>query len=132
MALNVLIVDDSKIMRSMISKTMSMSGLPLGEIHQAGNGKEGLDALDDNWVDLVIVDINMPVMNGEEMIDRMKENPHTKDIPTLVVSTEGSKTRIERLREKGARFIHKPFTPERIRDTVRDLTGIGAGDETSA
>ncbi len=68
-------------------------------------------------------------MNGEEMIDRMQENPAIRDIPIIVVSTEGSKTRIERLQHKGVRFIHKPFSPEIIRDTVTDITGIGVSDE---
>jgi len=129
MALNVLIVDDSAVMRAIIIKTMRISGLPLGEIYQAANGKEGLDALSQHWIDLVIVDINMPVMNGEEMIDCMLENPDSKDIPTVVVSTEGSQTRIKRLQLKGVRFIHKPFSPEIIRDTVKEITGLGANDE---
>jgi len=129
MALNVLIVDDSKVMRAMILKTMKMAGLPLGEIYQAANGQEGLDALGENWIDLVIVDINMPVMNGEEMIDHMRSNPEYADTPIVVISTEGSETRIERLRERGAHFIHKPFTPETIRDTIQEITGLGDGNE---
>jgi len=119
MAINVLVVDDSGVMRTMIIKSMKMSGLPLGEIHQAGNGEEGLAALSDCWIDLVIVDINMPVMNGEQMIDKMKENTEFTDLPIVVISTEGSQARLERLQEKGAAFIHKPFTPEKIRDTVK-------------
>lgn len=129
MAVNVLIVDDSAVMRTMILKTLRMSGLPLGEIHQAGNGQEGLNALDHHWIDLAVVDINMPIMNGEEMIDRMRENPDAKDVPVVVISTEGSDTRIKRLQQKGASFIQKPFAPEIIRDTVMAITGIGANDE---
>jgi two-component system chemotaxis response regulator CheY len=112
----------------MIIKTMRMSGLPLGEVYEAANGKEGLAALDAHWIDLAILDINMPVMNGEEMINSMHENPTTKDIPVVVVSTEGSETRIERLRQKGARFIQKPFSPEKIRDAIHEITGIGDSD----
>ena len=132
MSVNVLVVDDSGVMRSMIAKTMRMSGLQLGEIHQASNGREGLDAMNAHWIDLVIADINMPVMNGEEMIDRILENPEHKNIPIVVVSTEGSKTRVERLLQKGARFIQKPFTPEAIRDTVKDLLGEGVFDGTAS
>jgi len=128
MSLNVLVVDDSSVMRAMIIKTIRMSGLDLGDVFQAGNGQEGLDAARANWVDLVVADINMPVMNGEEMIDRMKEDPDLADLPTIVISTEGSATRIERLESKGVRFIHKPFTPEIIRDSIHDLTGIGHVD----
>ncbi len=129
MTLNILIVDDSAVMRAMILKTMRMTDLPLGETYQAANGQEGLDVLNQHWIDLVVVDINMPVMGGEEMIDHMQENPDTKEIPIVVVSTEGSKTRIERLQHKGAKFIHKPFSAEIIRDTVRDITGVGVSDE---
>ena len=129
MAVNVLIVDDSAVMRAMILKTLNMTGLPLGEVYQAGNGQEGLEALDQHWIDLAVVDINMPVMNGEEMIDRMRENPDTKDVRVVVISTEGSETRIKRLQQKGASFIQKPFTPEIIRDAVVAITGIGANDE---
>jgi len=100
MPLNVLIVDDSSVMRAMIIKTIRMSGLDLGDVYQAGNGKEGLDAARENWVDLVVADINMPVMNGEEMIDQMKADPELSALPTIVISTEGSATRIQRLEKK--------------------------------
>jgi two-component system chemotaxis response regulator CheY len=123
MAVNLLIVDDSSVMRSMIVKALRMSGIDLGAIHQAGNGKEGLDRLDEHSIDLAIIDINMPVMNGEEMIDCMRSRSGTSHIPVIVISTEGSEARIEHLKEKGARFIHKPFTPERIRDAINELVG---------
>lgn len=125
MSINVLIVDDSAVMRSMIIRTMKMTDLPLGEVVQAKNGQEGLEQLKSHWIDLVIVDINMPVMNGEEMIDHMKADEAFAETPIVVVSTEGSEKRIDRLKEKGARFIHKPFTPEDIRDTIRDMLKIG-------
>ncbi len=128
MSLNVLVVDDSSVMRAMIIKTIRMSGLDLGDVYQAANGKEGLDAARDNWVDLVIADINMPIMNGEDMIDAMQADPEIDDIPIIVISTEGSETRIERLQEKGVTFIHKPFTPEIIKDSIQSLTGIGEGN----
>ncbi len=128
MPLNVLVVDDSSVMRAMIIKTMRMSGLDLGDVYQAGNGQEGLDAARGNWVDLIVADINMPVMNGEEMIDHIKNDPGLSDLPTIVISTEGSVTRIERLERKGVKFIHKPFTPEIIRDVIQSLTGIGDRD----
>lgn len=124
MALNVLVVDDSSVMRAMIIKTLRLSGLPLGEVHEAANGKEGLRALDENWIDLALVDINMPVMNGEEMIDRVRQNPETADLPVIVVSTESSDTRIAMLQKKGARFVHKPFTPETLRESIVKVTGV--------
>lgn len=124
MALNVLVVDDSAIMRRMIIKTLQLSGLPLGEIYEAGNGQEGLQVINDHWIDLALVDINMPVMNGEEMIDRVRANPETADLPIVIVSTESSETRIEMLQQKGAEFVHKPFTPESLRQTIVGITGV--------
>ncbi len=124
MALNVLVVDDSLVMRSMIIKTLRLSGIPLGDVLQASNGAEGLAVLDESWIDLALVDINMPVMNGEEMIDRVRQNPATADLPVVVISTESSETRIELLQRKGAGFVHKPFTPEILREKIINITGV--------
>lgn len=124
MSINVLVVDDSAVMRAMIIKTLKLAGTPLGEIYQAGNGKEGLDVLEDHWVDVVFADINMPVMDGEEMIDRIRANPALGDLPIVVVSTEGSKTRIQSFHDKDAEFVHKPFSPEIIRDILEQKLGI--------
>ena len=124
MSLNVLVVDDSAVMRAMIIKTLKMTGIDLGEVVQAANGQEGLAALGERWIDLVLADINMPVMNGEEMIERMRADPETADTPVIVVSTEGSQTRVERIEEKVAKFIHKPFSPETIRAIIDGITGI--------
>lgn len=129
MGINILVVDDSSVMRAMIIKTLRMSGLDLGEIHEAANGAEGLDALSRQWTDLVILDINMPVMNGEDMLKQMRESPETRDIPAIIISTEGSKTRIDRLVKLGASFVHKPFTPELIRSTINQRLGIGGDHE---
>lgn len=126
MALNILVVDDSKVMRTMLLKTLQMSGVQIDNKYEASNGKEGLEILSHNWIDLVIVDINMPVMNGEEMVDHMKAHEETRDIPIIVISTEGSETRIARLLEKGADFIRKPFSPEIIRDKIRNVINIDA------
>ncbi len=124
MSLNILIVDDSAVVRAMIIKTLGMAGIPLGDVYQASNGQEGLDSLDANWIDLVFADINMPVMNGEEMIDRIREQPEWEELPIIVVSTEGSATRIERLQQKGASFVHKPFTPESVQGVIKKITGV--------
>lgn len=124
MSLNVLIVDDSAVTRTMVAKTLQASGLPIARTVEASNGREGLDRLQEHWIDIVFADINMPVMNGEEMIDRIRENPTWADLPIVVVSTEGSKTRIESIRTKAAAFVHKPFSPEAIRDVITELTGV--------
>jgi len=130
MVFNILIVDDSAAMRSIIQKTLRLSGLPLGELFQAANGLEGLKMLEENWIDLALVDINMPVMDGETMINQVRENPDTAELPIIVVSTESSEARIERLREKQVQFIHKPFAPEVLRETIFNLTGVENGTST--
>jgi two-component system chemotaxis response regulator CheY len=130
MALNVLVVDDSATMRKIIIKTLMMSGLPLGELYEAGNGVEGLEVINNNWIDLALVDINMPVMTGEEMIDKLRHNPDTADIPVIVVSTESSTARIDMLQHDGVGFVHKPFTPERLRETVLAMIGDGGNGKS--
>ena len=126
MSLNVLIVDDSAVMRSMVLRTLQMTELDVGEVYQAANGQEGLTALGQYEIDLAIVDINMPVMDGEEMIQRARQDPQTAGVPIMIISTEGSQTRISRLIQRGVRFVHKPFTPETVCDVVADLAGDGA------
>ncbi|MGM0491814.1 MAG: response regulator [Armatimonadota bacterium] len=126
MSLNVLIVDDSAVMRSMVLRTLQMAELELGEVQQAANGQEGLAALQRGNIDLAIVDINMPVMDGEEMIRRARQDAETAGIPIMIISTEGSQTRISRLIQRGVRFVHKPFTPEIVCNVVADLAGEAA------
>ncbi len=126
MALNILVVDDSKTVRSVIAKTLEMAQVPVDNLYMAANGKEALEILGENWVDLVFSDINMPVMGGVEMIERMHEDDVLRSIPVIVVSTEGSSTRIEQLKQKGvSAYIRKPFTPELIRNVVDDVVGGG-------
>ena len=130
MPLNVLIVDDSAAMRSIIQKTLTLSGLEIEKIHHASNGQEALDVLDGNWVDLALVDINMPVMDGETFINRVREDSDLSDLPIVVVSTESSETRIDELKAKDVEFIHKPFAPETLRETVFTITGAKHGTGT--
>jgi two-component system chemotaxis response regulator CheY len=130
MALNVLVVDDSKVMRAIIIKTLRLSQPELGEVYEAGNGQEALKMLDDHWIDLALVDINMPVMDGGEMIERLRQNPATSDLPVIIVSTEGSETRKEVLMQKGVGFVHKPFTPESLREAI--LRTLGGSDGQKA
>ena len=128
MAYNVLVVDDSATVRAVIRKTLDLAGVEVGEFHQAANGQEGLEALKGQWVDLVFADINMPVMTGIEMVERMAADGMLKSVPVIIVSTEGSATRIEQLKAKGvSAYIRKPFTPELLRGVVDEvMAGKGA------
>lgn len=124
MTLNILIVDDSATIRAVVSKTLKIAEVPVGELYEAGNGKEALEIIGSKWVDLILADINMPVMNGIEMIEKMCEDGLMKTIPVVIISTEGSVTRIEQLKAKGVRaYLRKPFKPEQIKEIIQDITG---------
>jgi two-component system chemotaxis response regulator CheY len=128
MALNILLVDDSTTVREVIAKTLHLSELPINALHHASNGKEALDILKTEWIDLVFADLNMPVMNGVEMIERMAEDGLLERIPVIVVSSDGSATRMEQLKAKGiSAYVRKPFTPELIRRIVNDTLGVQNG-----
>ena len=119
MAYNILLVDDSETVRAVLMKTLNLAQIPLGEIFMAGNGIEALEILKENWVDLVVTDLNMPEMTGFELIDAMKKDNLMKTIPVVVVTTEGSSTRIDELKQKGVKgYVRKPFTPEQIREMI--------------
>jgi two-component system chemotaxis response regulator CheY len=124
MPLNVLVTDDSAVMRAMIVKTLRMSGLDLGDVVHASNGAEALAVLDAQWIDLAMVDINMPVMDGLELLKQIAQRPYAGGLRTIVVSTEGSDPRIAQVRAHGAEFVHKPFSPEDLRDVVLRVTGM--------
>ena len=124
MAINILVVDDSAVMRSMIKKTIHSSGVEVGEIYEAANGKEGLEVLDENWLDILFIDVNMPVMDGMEMLDRVRKQDETRDMPILIVSTESNEERIKIISEQNAGFVHKPFTPETLRENILSALGV--------
>ncbi len=122
MSYRILIVDDSRTTRKMVARSLKMSKLPISEVVEAENGEEGLAALEASEIDIVFSDLNMPVMTGFEMIDRIKESDKLSAIPLIVISTEGSAARIEHLKSQGVNgYIRKPFQPETMRDVVWDV-----------
>ena len=119
MSVKVLIVDDSPVTRMIIAKAMKMIDVPVELCEHAGNGVEALEKLAENSFDLCFVDINMPVMNGVELIEQMAQKGLMDSTAVITVSTEGSATRITGLAEMGvAEHIRKPFTPEEFDETV--------------
>lgn len=119
MSYRVLIVDDSPVMRSVIKRALTVSGIPVNELHQATNGREALALLGKTWVDLVFMDINMPEMTGVEVVEQMHRDDLLADVPVVIVSTERSDERIGHLKQLGVRaYLPKPFSPEQFRDTV--------------
>jgi two-component system chemotaxis response regulator CheY len=124
MAFNVLIVDDSSSMRAIVRKIIKISGFNIGELLEAADGKEAIKVLTDEWVDLVLTDINMPNMNGLELISEMKKDEMLKSIPVVMVTTEGSEKRIQESMKLGASgYIKKPFLPEEIKMTLSAIMG---------
>ena len=121
MAYNVLVVDDSRIMRDMVAKAVQMSGLEIAGIDTACDGKQALDKLRASWFDLVLLDVNMPVMTGEQFLVALRADVGLRDTLVVVVSTESSLPRIARLKALGAGFVHKPFKPEELVAAVRQL-----------
>lgn len=124
--LSILVVDDSATMRSMIQRIIRISGLPVENFYEAGNGQEALAILKENRVDLMLVDLNMPVMNGMELIQAVRGKIEFAEMPIVVVSTESSATRIADLAALGLGFVHKPFTPEQVRQVI--LKALGGED----
>jgi two-component system chemotaxis response regulator CheY len=119
MAYNVLIVDDSQTMRKVILKSLNLSGFEIGDCLEAENGQEALTVLDSCWVDLILTDLNMPVMNGWELLHQLKDNPTHANIPVVLITTEGSETRLRELFNLGVKdYIQKPFHPETLRDVL--------------
>lgn len=125
MSCNVLIVDDSPILRSAIKKVVRLAGIADEHIREAGNGREALAALDAEWIDLVLLDLNMPVMNGEEFAVELRKKPELKGVAVVVVSTEGNRDRLQRMRELGVvGVLHKPFEPEDLCKLISKTLGV--------
>jgi len=123
-ALELMIVDDSPVTRKMVRRAIGLAGLEIAAVHEAGNGQEALDGLRKHRVDLVLVDINMPVMNGMELVERMSQDPVLAKVPVVIVATPMSEQRVERLLDIGARaYLAKPFRPEALRDLVLEILG---------
>jgi len=130
MAFNVLIVDDSSSMRTILKKIIRASGFDIGECHEAGDGKEALSVLADEWVDLVLSDINMPRMNGLELVSEMKKDELMRAVPVVMVTTEGNEKTMQKALSLGANgYIRKPFTPEDIRRVLNNIMGEPDGND---
>lgn len=124
MGLKIIVIDDSSIVRGMLKKVMGLSGLDIQEVIEASNGQEALDKLSGSTVDLAFLDINMPIMNGMEFMEKVRADENLKTLPVVVVSTEGSQERINRMKElKVVHYLRKPVTPEQLSSTIKDLLG---------
>ena len=119
--LQILIVEDSPTMRSLVVTTLESLGAP-AKITEATSGFDALRELPRGRYDLIVTDINMPDINGLELISFVKRNPAYRSIPLVIISTEGSARDREKGLELGAdAYLVKPFEPQTLLDTVRDL-----------
>ncbi len=122
---NVLVVDDSPVLRAAIRKVVKLAGIEEDQIFEAGNGQEALEVLETVWIDLVLLDLNMPVMDGEEFAGRVRQNPDLADVAIVVVSTEATRERLDRMRALGTlEVLHKPFEPEDLRRIIGTSIGV--------
>jgi two-component system chemotaxis response regulator CheY len=129
MAYTILVVDDSSSIRAIIKKIIKVSGFDVAEFLDACDGREALSIMAANQVDLVLTDINMPNMNGLDLIARIKENERLASVPVVVVSTEGSEKKMAEAVSLGAvGYVKKPFVPEEIKQTLNNILEVGSGD----
>ncbi len=124
MALHLLVVDDSPVMREFILRVIRLSGLEVSSCFEAPNGSEAIEIMRDNRIDVVLTDMNMPVMDGEQLLVSMGQDELLRTIPVLVVSTDGSDHRVRRMMSLGAKgYVTKPFSPEVLRMNMEQLLG---------
>jgi two-component system chemotaxis response regulator CheY len=123
-SLRALIIDDSSVMRKIVERSLRQAGIELTQVFEAGNGAEALGVLKETQVDLILCDINMPVMDGLEFIKQLPGVANAKGVPVVMITTEGSESHVVQALSCGARgYIRKPFTPEQVREQVMPVLG---------
>ncbi|WP_169852941.1 response regulator [Anaerohalosphaera lusitana] len=129
MSNNILIVDDSVLMRAALKRTIDMVDLEIGSVFEAGDGEEALAVIEKERVDLILSDLNMPNIGGVELVEKLKHDERYAQIPIVVISTESSEVRVEDLMEQGVSdFLHKPFRPNEFRDVLIKNLGVCHGN----
>lgn len=119
MLLDVLIVDDSAAIRKILQRVLKQAEIPLGEVYEASDGLEAIKILETQKVSLVMADINMPNMDGLQLLKKMKENATWAALPVIMVTTEGGQAKVMAAAELGASgYIRKPFTADQIRHSL--------------
>lgn len=120
MGLNVLLVDDSGVMRKLVSKALRATSLDITSTAEAGNGQEGLDALGSGQFDVVLCDWNMPVMDGLTFVKEARSG--TQSVPIVMLTTESGDDKVQQALEAGANaYITKPFTPEKLEEQIKSV-----------
>ena len=122
MTKRLMIVDDSPVMRSFVRRTLMIAGLEMESCAEASNGAEALEKLEHGPVDLILTDINMPVLDGEGLLRALQVDAEFRKIPVVVVSTDSTEQRVDTLLGMGARgYVKKPFPPERLSQVLTEI-----------
>jgi two-component system chemotaxis response regulator CheY len=121
MAKTVLVVDDSSTVRQQVCMALRQAGFNTLE---AADGNEGIATIASNReIDMVVADVNMPNVDGLEMVERVKSRPENKSLPILMLTTEGQPSLIKRAKEAGAvGWIVKPFDANQLVQAAKHLT----------
>lgn len=121
----ILIVDDSSTARMVVRRCLEIAGFGEARFIEAANGKEALTLLKQEPADLIVTDLNMPVMDGETFLKWVKGSPRTHDIPVVMISSAGNPAKEKQVLNLGARaVIGKPVSPEMLKKSIGDLTGV--------
>jgi len=120
--LRVLVIDDSSIMRKMIARCLKLAGVEIGELIEAGDGREALDAVRKHKLDLILSDINMPEMDGLQFLQGLKDIQAAQGTPVVMITTEGTESRVIEALSAGAKaYIRKPFTSDEVKERIMPL-----------
>ena len=116
---DILVVDDSAAIRKILTRVLRQTGMAIQTIHEAGDGEEALTVLRAHKVDLVLSDINMPKMDGLQLLASLKASPQWNTIPVVMVTTEGGETKVAEAVKLGASgYVRKPFTADQIKEKL--------------
>jgi len=119
---DVLVVDDSAAIRKILQRVLRQTGMAIGTIHEAGNGEEALASLKDHKVHLILTDINMPKMDGLQLLAALKSSADTALVPVVMITTEGGETKVaEAVRLGAAGYLRKPFTADQIKNKLAGI-----------
>jgi len=119
---SVLIVDDSAVMRKIVERSLRQAGIEIERVLEADNGASALAVIQQNVPDMIFSDVNMPTMDGIEFIRQLQSVESAKGVPVVMITTEGSQTRVMEALSLGAQgYIRKPFTPDQVRAQVAPL-----------
>jgi two-component system, chemotaxis family, chemotaxis protein CheY len=119
---DVLVVDDSAAIRKILQRVLRQTGMAINTIHEAGDGEDALNLLRSHRVDLVLTDINMPKMDGLELLAALKKSPEWVNVPVVMITTEGGETKVaEAVRLGAAGYVRKPFTADQIKEKLAGI-----------